>query len=116
MGLKEFTDNHRFDAAIEGYRISGRKLQKGGKSWLIAGATAEFEHGANVGSRLTATRVVLTGVFALALKKNKNKIYVMIELRGGERLLIEARAKDEKKVREFVTKFNKASEYFAGNH
>lgn len=113
MGLSDFAEKHKNDASFEGYRIYGSRLAKGTKDWTVAGAKADFEHGANVGSRVTATRVVLTGVFALALKKNKNKVYVAIETRGGEQLLIEAKAKDEKKAREFVAKLNKASEHFA---
>ena len=112
--MKEFAEKHKFDAAFEGYRVIGDKFQKGStKSWPVAGAAAEFEHGANIGSRLTATRVVLTGVFALALKKNKNKVYVAVELADGEQVLIEAKAKDEKKARTFATKVNQASAYFS---
>lgn len=113
MGLKEFADKHRFDAAFEGCRISGDKLMKGTKRWPVAGVKADFEHGADVGSRVTATRVLLTGVFALGLKKNRNKVYVMIELPGGEQVLIEAKAKQEKAAREFVAKLNQAGEHFA---
>lgn len=113
MGLKDFADKHQFDASLEGCRISGDKLQQGHKSWPIAGAKAEFEHGADAGSRVTATRVMLTGLFALALKKNQNKVYVMIELADGEQVLAEAKAKNEKAARLFTTKVNQAGEYFA---
>ena len=113
MGLKDFADKHRFDASFEGHRISGDKFTHGIKSWPIAGAKADFEHGADVGSRVTATRVMLTGVFALALKKNKNKVYVAVEFADGSQVLIEAKAKDEKKAREFASKVNQAGEHFA---
>lgn len=113
MGFRDQMAKHQFDCALEGYRLSGDKISKGIRSWPVAGATAEFEHGANIGSRVTATRVVLTGVFALALKKNKNKVFVAVELADGEQLLIETSAKDEKKAREFASKINRASEHFA---
>jgi hypothetical protein len=113
MGLKEYAEKHKFDASFGGCRISGDTLQKGLDSWPVAGAKAEFEHGANVGSSVTATRVVLTGVFALALKKNKNKVYVMIELADGEQVLIEGKAKNEKDARKFAAKVNQAGAHFA---
>ncbi len=119
MGFSEFADkaakfsnNHKYDTSFEGVRVSGNKLQKGTKSWLVAGTRAELEHGANIGSRVTATRIVLTGVFALALKKNKNKVYVIIETQSGEQILIEGKVKDETKARAFVAKVNQASAHF----
>lgn len=113
MGFRDYAEKHQFDVSFEGYRIDGDTFAKGLRSWPIAGAKADFEHGANVGSRVTATRVVLTGVFALALKKNKNKVYVIVELADGEQVLIEAKAKHEKAARKFVARINQASEHFA---
>lgn len=113
MGLRDFADKHRFDSSFAGCRISGDKIQKGARSWPVAGAKADFEHGANVGGRVTATRVMLTGVFALAMKKDQSKVYVMVELADGEQLLLEGKAKQEKDAREFAAKVNQASRHFS---
>lgn len=113
MGLRDFADKHRYDSSFAGCRISGDKIQKGAKSWPVAGAKADFEHGANVGGRVTATRVMLTGVFALAMKKDRNKVYVMVQLADGEQLLLDAKAKQEKDAREFASKVNQAGTHFA---
>lgn len=112
MGLKDFAAKHKYDAAVADYVLSGDKIKRGMRSWPVVGATAEFEHGANVGSRVTLTRVALTGIFALGLKKDRNKVYVAIELANGEQILIEAKAKDEKKARTFASNVNAASAHF----
>lgn len=113
MGLKDYAARHRFDAAFADCRLGADKIHKGLRSWPVAGAKADFEHGANVGSRVTASRVLMTGIFALALKKNRNKVYVMIELADGEQLLVEGKAKDEKKARTLAQNINRAGEHFA---
>lgn len=113
MGLKDFAAKHQFDAKLGDYSITGDQLRKGLRFWPLAGAVAEFEHGANVGSRVTLTRVALVGIFALGLKKDRNKVYVAIELRDGQQVLVEAKAKEEKQARVFANKITKAGEYFA---
>jgi hypothetical protein len=108
--------DHRHDASFEGYRISAGRLIKGNGVLFdkpVGGAVAEFEHGANIGSRVTLTRIAVMGIFALGMRKDRNKIYVAIQLASGEQVLIEAKAKHERKAREFTAKLNQAAQQFA---
>ena len=109
--LAELSRNARF----EGWSLTGSQLSKGLlKNHDVAGAVAEFQHGANVGSRVTATRLALTGLFAFGLKKDRNKVYVLIEFPDGQQELIEAKAKEEKAARKFASSINAASRHYAG--
>lgn len=108
--LAELNMNARF----EGWTLSGGRLSKGlTKNYDVAGAVADFEHGANIGSRVTVTRLALTGIFAFGLKKDRNKVYVLVELADGQQELIEAKAKEEKAARKFASAINAASRHYA---
>ena len=93
----------------------------GGEKNTAKGANAYFENGANVGSRVTATRVVagavllgpLGAVLGGIAKKDRNKLYVIVECADGTVLSTDLPAKDETKVREFVNKINACAKYFA---
>ena len=67
---------------------------------------ATLESGATVGKRITATRLVTLGVFALAAKKQTGKLYLTIE--GGDDWveLVEVPPKQERKAREFALLLN----------
>lgn len=102
-GLADFANKHQFGASFEGHRISGDKLTKDlPLSKPLAGVVAEFEHGANLRGRVTLTRVALTGVFALGLKKNRNRVYVAIQFPNGDQVLLEAKGKHEEQARQFT--------------
>jgi hypothetical protein len=109
----QFAKDHQFDSAFGSYRLSGAMLSHGLKKWQVPGAVANIEVGGNVHQRVTATRLALIGPFALAVKKGKGNVYVVVALAGGEQLLIEAKVKQEKQAREFVTKVNNAGVYWA---
>lgn len=110
FGSKDKKPKAKVVATLDQYILKDdNTLQIGMKKWDVTGATADFEHGANVGGRVTATRVALTGVFALALKKDRNKVYIPIEFADGEQHLIEARAKNEAKAREFARQLQAAA-------
>lgn len=113
MGIRDFAAKHRYDCQVAGYALTGDRIKRGFKSWPVVGAVAEFEHGANIGSRVTLTRVALTGIFALGLKKNRNKVYVAVQFANGEQLLVEAKAKDERAARTFADNINQAAAHFA---
>lgn len=95
---------------FNGWKVDGRKLRGEGQEFDLIGAKAEFEAGANAGSRITATRVVTGGVLfgplgAVAgglLRKNISKVYVVITFADGSSGLIEAPAKKETEARKFV--------------
>lgn len=103
---------YSFDGSFEGCKISGGKITKGGKSYPLAGAYAQFERGEHI-DRLTASRIVLTGIFALALKKDKSKVYVVVQLADGDQLLIESKAKNAGDALTFANKINKGSAAFS---
>ena len=109
---------HANDTSFEGHKLNGQKLSKFPQSWDIKGAKAYIENGANIGSRITATRVaaglVLAGPVGAIIgglaKKDRNKIYVLIETTNNEVVSIETKAKDEAKARAFVNKVNAAAQ------
>lgn len=105
-------DFARFRASFGGYILSNNKVGRF-KKYPVAGAVAEFEHGAGREGRVTLSRVALTGIFALGLKKDRNKVYVAVELADGQQLLIEDSARNERQARRFANKVNAASEYYA---
>ncbi|MER7696179.1 hypothetical protein [Streptomyces sp. NPDC096095] len=73
---------------------------------LVHGATITIDRG-EAARRITATRVVLTGVFALALKKDATKLFVTIEgADGTSAMLVECPAKREGHARKFATLVN----------
>ncbi|SMX91228.1 MULTISPECIES: hypothetical protein [unclassified Brevibacterium] len=96
--------------AFNGWKVDGRKLRGEGQEFDLIGAKVEFEAGANAGSRITAARVVTGGVLfgpigAVAgglLRKNRNKVYIVISFTDGSTGLIEAPAKKETDARKFA--------------
>lgn len=116
---------HQFDVLTTDFRVWGDKLQlkttEGFREYPVAGSKASFESGAAATSRITATRV-LTGAVILGplgailggmAKKDTSRMFLIVEAANGDIVTTEAKAKDEAKVREFVTKANQASAHFA---
>lgn len=85
----------------------------------IAGATAEFENGADK-KRMTGTRVITGAVlFGPAgavvgglLKKNKSKCYVTTTFADGNVAIVEVPVKQERQARDFAAKVNAAGAYY----
>lgn len=72
----------------------------------VHGATVTIDRG-EAAKRITATRVALTGVFALALKKDATKLFITIEGADGESaMLVECPARREGHARKFATLVN----------
>ncbi|MFE2600125.1 hypothetical protein ACFXCZ_27160 [Streptomyces sp. NPDC059396] len=67
----------------------------------VAGAQVTIDRG-EAAKRITATRVALTGIFALALKKDSTKLFVTIEGADGTAMLLECPAKKEGAARKFA--------------
>jgi hypothetical protein len=78
------------------------------EKWDLSGATATFEHGANVSSS-SAAKVLMWGVFALGSTFNKNKVYIVVEWPDGKSVLIEGNAKHERDARIFAMEINENS-------
>ena len=67
------------------------------------------ETGADVHKRVTATRLVATGVFAFAFKKTAGHVYLVTLDAGGTIVASEEhKAKDERKLRAQAAAYNRA--------
>lgn len=114
MGVTAF--NSRFGE----YVIRGDRLRRGFTKWPIAECEAFVDQGANVSARITATRVgvgtvIFPGVGTLVgarATKNRNKIYLVINV-PGDVLLTEASSTKEADARRFAINVNRAAQYFA---
>lgn len=112
---KAYQHEHKHDMVLDVWRITGDNLHKGLQKWNLKGATAELENGANIGSRITATRVVtgavlfgpVGAIIGGMAKKDRNKLYITVTYANGDAGVIEAKAKDEAKARQFVQAINK---------
>ncbi|MGW7247712.1 hypothetical protein [Streptomyces decoyicus] len=67
----------------------------------VAGARITVDRG-EAAKRITATRVALTGIFALALKKNSTKLYITIEGADGSAMLLDVAVGKETAARRFA--------------
>lgn len=67
----------------------------------VTGATITVDRG-EAAKRITATRVALTGIFALALKKDATQLFVTIEGADGSVMILSCPAKKELGARQFA--------------
>lgn len=72
----------------------------------VEGAKVTIEKGEEAKARITATRVALTGIFALWLKKDMNQLFITIEGVNGEVLVQPVAARKEAQARVFATMVN----------
>lgn len=83
----------------------------------IKGASATFELGADR-KQVTLTRIAAGGILlgpaglivGGLLRKDKSKVYVIVELADGRTAILEAPAKQERAAREFAAKINAAAQ------
>jgi N-acyl-L-homoserine lactone synthetase len=71
----------------------------------VEGSRITIERGEDAGKRVTATRVLLTGIFALALKKDMTQLFITIE-NGEQVMMCPVPAKKEAAARVFATMVN----------
>jgi hypothetical protein len=86
-----------------------RRLGKDGGEFPLAGVTARVELGEALTSRVTATRLVTMGVFALAAKKKAGgEVFLTVE--GPEFIwCVEVGRKHQADARRFAAKVNTAA-------
>ena len=81
-----------------------------GEEHPLAGVRAAVETGGDIERRITATRLVLTGVFALALRKKKDHRDMFLIVEGpGFSWLVEASPKKLIQARKFANQINDAA-------
>lgn len=90
------------------YSVTNNVLRTGMQHWDLTGAEATVDVGEQH-KGVTAARVVALGVFALAAKKDKTRVYVTVILASGEPVMIEGAAKDEAQARKFAATINQVS-------
>lgn len=94
-------------AASAGVTMMGGKFKAPNQMDVPAdGARVTIEKGEEAKARITATRVALTGIFALFLKKDMNKLFITIEGADGEVLVQPVPARKEPQARTFATLVN----------
>ncbi|WP_034088868.1 hypothetical protein [Streptacidiphilus albus] len=87
--------------ALRGARTSADQL-------AAAGWTATIENGANVGSRITATRVLAVGVLAAGARKTTGDQYVLFTSPDGtQQEMATVPARLEKSIRQWVLLYAK---------
>lgn len=93
-------------AAAAGLTVMGGKFRAPNQEPIpIEGAHITIERGEEAGKRVTATRVLLTGLFALLLKKDMNQLFITIE-NGDQVMLCPVPAKKEAAARILATMVN----------
>lgn len=103
------TQRQSRDAEFAGFKIRGDRLRKGTDSWPISTCEAIVDQGVAIQPRITATRVVLAGPFALLLKKDRSKVFLAV-MADGEVVAMEPVAgKKEADAREFALRVNQAA-------
>ncbi|MFF5473343.1 hypothetical protein [Streptomyces achromogenes] len=93
-------------AAAAGLTVMGGQFRAPNQDPVpVDGARVTIERGEEAGKRVTATRVLLTGLFALALKKDMNQLFITIE-NGDKVMLCPVSARKEAQARILATMVN----------
>jgi hypothetical protein len=93
--------------SFEGVTLTRTEIKYKRQGGPVDGAVARVESGADVRSRMTATRILAIGVFALAAKKQVGHVYLSVEGNGYE-FVVEVPVKKESDARKFAAKINNA--------
>ena len=116
MGLKtwaaEGVAKAQVTGAFEGITLKAGTIDYKHQGGPVTGATAHVETGTDARRRITASRVLTIGLFALAAKKQTGHVYLTVEHPDYE-FMVEIPAKKETKAREFAAKINNAAKQAA---
>ena len=93
---------------FEGVTLSRTTVKHGRDGGPVAGATARVEAAADVERRITATRLLTVGVFALAWKKKSGSVFLTVTHPKYE-LMVAVPVKKEADARKFAAKVNTAA-------
>jgi hypothetical protein len=93
-------------AASAGLTVMGGRFRAPNQDPIpVEGSRITIERGEDAGKRVTATRVLLTGIFALALKKDMTQLFITIE-NGDQVMMCPVPARKEAAARVFATVVN----------
>lgn len=106
-GLAERVKSAGSDASFEGIVVKDGRVTHGKESVALAGARLSVDTAGDVERRITATRLVLTGPFALAFRKKKDhrELYITVE-NNGSMFVVPVDPKAGADARQFVAKVN----------
>lgn len=95
------------DARFEGVEVKKGEIRHGRDRVPLAGARVTVDSAGEIDRRITATRLVLTGPFALAFRKKKDRrgLYLMVEGPGAA-FVVEVDPKKGGEARSFAAKVN----------
>ena len=98
-------------ARLFGIRVKNGTVSGRGNSGPVSGAHASVESVGELQKRITATRMVLTGPFALAFKKKRDDRQIFLTITGADdayTILIELQGdpKHQSSARQFAARFN----------
>ncbi len=108
-------DARRSNVSFRGFRLAGRTLSKGSKSWPASECEVVIDVGANVSARVTGTRVaagaLLAGTTGALIgsiaKKDRSAIYLTV-ITPDDIFIEKVAGLDEEKARDFATKIKRA--------
>lgn len=94
-------------AAFDGVVVKNGAISHGRESLPLAGARVTVESAGDVDRRITATRLILTGPFALAFRKKKDhrELYLTVE-NAGSMFVVPVDPKKGEEARRFAAKVN----------
>lgn len=94
-------------ASFEGITVRDGKVSHAKESVPLAGARVTVETAGDIDRRITATRLILTGPFALAMRKKKDQreLYVSVE-NDGAMFVVPVDPKKGAEARQFAAKVN----------
>jgi hypothetical protein len=108
MGLKEWAANAPM-AMFSDVMLYKNRIKRGHEEFPLAGVSARVELGSALQKRVTMTRLVAIGVFALLAKKKKSGGDVYLTIEAPDFFwTVEVESKKESKAREFAAKVNNA--------
>jgi multidrug efflux pump subunit AcrA (membrane-fusion protein) len=97
-------------ASFEGVTLAQGQVHYQGQGGSVRDAKARVESAADVRRRVTATRVLAIGVFALVAKKAAGHVYLTVEAPGYE-FMVEVPVKKEADARAFAASINNAARH-----
>ncbi|WP_454810599.1 DUF2510 domain-containing protein [Paenarthrobacter nitroguajacolicus] len=108
-------DFRKSNVAFRGFRLAGRTLHKGNKSWPSSECEVVIDVGANVSARVTGTRIAAgallggtTGALIGSIaKKDRSALYLTV-ITPDDMFIERVAGLDEKKARDFAMKVKRA--------